>query len=112
MLVLANDQAAVGFDTGDRRIVDLDDETITRTLEKCHDGSVSALVQLSNSCLMSSGGQDGFIKIWNLENNTLIQSLPSYPDKRIYSLSISPEQKLLAFAIGYKTIKICKLKRN
>ena len=73
ILVLKNDQVAVGFCDGSIRIVDLDDDEKSRTLEKCHEERVLALVQLSNGYLVSAG-MDKLIKVWDLKSGTLVQS--------------------------------------
>lgn len=55
VLVLSNDQIAVGGRWGAIKIIDLEDSSKTRMKKKAYDLEVSRLLQLSNENLVSAG---------------------------------------------------------
>jgi WD40 repeat protein len=54
---------------------------------------------------MISGGRDAYLKIWSMDNFSLLQSIPAH-NYAIYSISFSPDRKYFATASRDKTVKI------
>ena len=116
LLVLSNDQVAIGTDPeggpGTIKIIDLEDDSKTRTKEKAHDVAVFCLLQLSNDNLVSSGG-DGSesspihsIKVWRFSDLSLLQYIETDHLDAIFSLSISSDETVLASGSLDKTIRL------
>ena len=116
LLVLSNDQVAIGTDPfggpGTIKIIDLEDDSKTRTKEEAHDLRVSCLLQLSNDNLVSSGvdgSSSSFIrsvKVWRFSDLSLLQHIKTDHSNGIRSLSISSDETTLASGSGDKTIKL------
>ena len=100
------------YGPGTIKIIDLEDDSKTRTKEKAHDLAVFCLLQLSNDNLVSSGG-DGrtsspirSIKVWRFSDLSLLQNIKTDHSFGIYSLSISSDETMLASGSYDKTIKL------
>ena len=102
VLALSNAQIAIGANSGTIKIIDLDDESKTRTKEKAFEGSVTSLLQLSNVHLVSAGKDRESssliysIKVWDISNMTLLQQVRTSHSDAVFSLSISEDGKMLA----------------
>ena len=118
VLVLSSDQIAIGTIDGTIKIIDLDDESKTRTKEKAHEGHVSSLLQLLNGNLVSAGvdrESSSFIysiKVWDISDMTLLQHVKTDHSGIIYSLSISEDGKMLASGSRDMSIKLWPIKED
>ena len=78
ILVILNDQIAMGTEQGTIKIIDLNDQSKTKIKEKAHDHSISCLLQLSNGNLASAGidteSSAQMIKLWKLADMSLLQA--------------------------------------
>ena len=112
VLALSNDQIAIGTEYGTIKIIDLDDESKTRTKDRAHDECVSSLLQLPNGHLVSAGQDRASsshiwsIKVWDLSNMALLQQLRTGHSDTINSLSISQNGRMLASGSKDQTIKL------
>ena len=114
LLVLSNDQVAIGTEgrNGTIKIIDLNDPSKTRTKEEAHDYEVFCLQQLSNHSLVSSGGDVGSpsamrsIKVWSISDLSLLQHIQTDHSDWIVSLSISQDETTLASGSHDQTIKL------
>ena len=115
LLVLSNDQVAIGAKRSGSaaiRIIDLEGNSKTRTQERAHNLDVSCLVQLSNDNLVSSGTDGGLssyiysIKVWRIFDLSLLQHIPTDHSGWIWSLSVSPDETMVASGSQDKTIKL------
>ena len=111
MVVLSNDQIAIGSHDGTIKLIDLEDNNKTRTKEMAH-YVVTCLLQLSNGDLISSGEDIESsstiycIKVWNVSDLTLLQHFITGHSKSIYSLNITEDETLLASGGEDNTIKL------
>ena len=109
VLVLSNDQIAIGALNGTIKIVDSKDESKTRTLEKAHDIGITCILQLSNDNLVSAGRDEKrcfhfeSIKVWSFADLSLLQHLKTYLADLINSMSVSKDE---TFLDQDKTIKL------
>lgn len=112
ILVLFNDQVAIGATDGMIKIFDLTDDKKTRIIKKAHDDWVQSILQLSNSNLVSLGREDySFpfiysIKVWNFADLTLLQNIKTDHILDITSASISHDETMLATGSYDMTIKL------
>ena len=107
LLVLSNDQVAIGFENGSIKIFDLKGGE-TRTIYQAHGSDISFLFQLSNENLVSSGcdGEKKTMKMWNLADLSLLQSIQTDHESSIDSIDISKDEAFLATDSWDNTIKI------
>ena len=111
VVVLSNDQVGIGSGKGTIKIIDLEDESKTRIKEKAH-VVVTCLLQLSNGNLVSTGKDKEAtcdihsIKVWNIVDLTLLQSINTGHSGYIYPISINEDGTLLATASKDQTIKL------
>ena len=118
MHALSNDQVALGFCNGTIKIVDLTDDTKSRTKEKAYVRQIMFLTQLSNGHLLSCGDDgspntyDMAIKIWNLADFSLVQRFSTGYKTSFDTLSISYDENLIAGGNRDKTIKLWLVIRN
>ena len=108
MLLLSNDQVALGFERiGTIKIIDINDQSLSRIKERAHDEWVSSFAQFSNGNLASSGrdGSNWNIKVWNLIDWTLLQTINAHSNA-MWSLSISADERLLASGSNDNIIKL------
>ena len=111
--VLSNDDAAIGLDDGSINIIDLVDSAKPMRLENCHREGVCSLVELASELLLSAGfWQDPTIKLWNLRDGKLLQTIATGQTHDIRSLCLSPYGKHLASGSSDKTIKIWSVQVN
>ena len=112
VVVLSNDQVGIGSGDGTIKIIDLEDDSKTRIKVEAHDGEVTCLLQLPNGNLVSAGideeasSSNYSIKVWNISNFTLLQSINTGHSVHIYSMSINKDGTLLATASKDQTIKL------
>ena len=115
LFVLSNDQIALGTaNDGTIKIVDLEDESKTRTKARAHDKKVTCLLQLSNGNLVSAGIErdwasldDRFysLKVWNTTDLSLLQRIKTGHDI-IYSLSINEDETMFVSGSWDKSIEL------
>ena len=74
-----------------------------------HFGHVRVLLQLTNGHLKSLGSQDQDIKIWDLEDDSLIRSIPSRHFCLINSLRVASSESILVSSNEDSTFKIWTL---
>ena len=111
LLVLSNDQVVIGFDNGSIKIFDLEGGG-TRAIDRAHGSYVYSLFQLSNGNLVSSGVDDGgkvTIKVWNLADLSLLQSIDTDHKDLIKSIDVSQDDAFLATGSEDNSIKIWPL---
>ena len=105
VLVLFNDNVAVGFRDGEIKIIDFDLQRLTKF--KAHKGGVYSLTQLSNGYLMSGGSrQDPTIKIWHPEVGDLKYTIPTSHENFISTLSVSRSGTRLASGSNDKELRV------
>lgn len=75
------------------------------------DSYVRTLVFSNDGKLIISGGEDGIIRVWDINRKELKQQLQGHRSD-IYSLSISKDGNLLVSGSGDKTIRIWKMKND
>ena len=92
LLVLSNDQVAIGFENGSIKIFDLNGGE-TRAIDRAHESGVTSLFQLSNGNLVSSGWDKGkvTIKMWNLADLSLLQTIQTDHENIIQSIDVSKD---------------------
>ena len=108
MFVLSNDQITLGFKSGSIKIIDLIDDALSKSIERAHDVWVFSLAQLSNGNLISSGKDDSLwtIKVWNMLDLSLLQTIKTGHSDSIRSFTISTDERLLATGSYDNTIKL------
>ena len=98
LLVLSNDQIAIGTENGTFKIIDLYRYENTRIKEKAHDEAVSCILQLSNDNLITAGQDKPFfssIKVWSFADLSLSQNINTSHANSIVSMSISGDEAFL-----------------
>ena len=111
LLVLSNQSIAIGCQDGRIKIIDSsksDDQAATILR---HGQDVFSLLQLPNSYLVSSGSSGiayNDIKIWNLENGRLVQSIFT-GQSIINSISYHPASNLISSGSSDKSVKVWQL---
>ena len=110
LLVLLNDQVAIGFENGSIQIFNLNGGE-TRAINQAHDSFVRSLFQLSNGSLVSSGTEKRkiTIKMWNLADFSLLQTIQTDHENIILSIDVSKDEAFLATGSEDKSIKIWPL---
>ena len=112
VLVLSNDQIAIGTDDGTIKVLDLQDDSKTRIKIKAHDNILNCLLQLSNGSLVSAGTDGDLlsstysIKVWNFVDLSLLQHIETCHTNFISSLSVSQDETTLASVSRDKIVKI------
>ena len=112
-LVLSNDQVVIGCINGSIKIFDLNGGE-TRAIDGAHMLCVYSLFQLSNGNLVSSGwdGAKATIKMWNLADFGLLQTIQTDHKKSIRSIDVSEDEAFLATGSYDNTIQIWPLVDN
>ena len=107
LLVLSSDQVVLGFKNGSIKIFDLEGGE-SKAIDQAHGSDVYSLFQLSNRQLISAGLDDKrrTIKIWNLADLSLLQSIVTDHSYSIQSIDVSKDEAFLATGSGDKSIKI------
>ena len=110
LLVLSNDDIAVGFGDGRIKLINLNSISKSKTLTSCHAGGVFSLAELIDGRLMSGGSDlDSTIKIWDSNDGRLIKTIPTGHTKRVLSLTISHSGEMVASGSSDKSIKMWSL---
>lgn len=110
-LVLANGHVAVGFHTGQIRVLDVTHQgSELFVMKKCHATRVLRLLQLPNGQLVSSGSKsDPTIKFWDLNTKELVRQIATGHKHDIWEMCLSKDAKLLASSSADHTIKLWTL---
>ena len=115
VLVLFIQQVAIGSYRGTIKIIDLEDGQKSMIQEKAHGNGVTCLLQSSNGNIISSGidtvslSPVVSIKVWNVSNLSLLQSISTKHSFSVYSMAISKDETWLASGSLDQTIKIWPL---
>ena len=106
ILEVSDEQVVFSFGQGSIKLMNSNDETKFRQ-KKAHVGRIYSLRLLSNRFLVSAGWDEfPSIKVWNLDDLTLVQSIQTDHSNAIRSIEISSNEKLLATVSDDKTIKL------
>ena len=109
-LLLPDDQVVLGSDDGAITIIDVYDEAASITFQDPDNGQISALAHLAKrkliSCVYVSETQLTFIRVWELEGPSLVQTIATDHHHMISSAAISPDRRLLATGSSDHNIKI------
>ena len=115
LLVLSNNQVAIGFNDRSIRIYDLEGGE-TRAVDRSRksngllldENPVTSLFQLSNGNLVSSGkdGDNVTIKVWNLADLSLLQRIETDHRHLITSMGVSMDETFLATGSMDLSVKI------
>ena len=112
MLVLSNDEIAIGTEDGAIKVLNLGDESKTRINERAHEFEITCLVQLPNENLVSAGRDEEMaspvhsINVGNWADCSLMQHIITDHSAAIFSLDIAANQDVIASGSYDQTIKI------
>ncbi|MDM8564385.1 hypothetical protein QUF74_01885 [Candidatus Halobeggiatoa sp. HSG11] len=87
---------AVGFKTGLLQLYSTEKLTLLQEIEDAHTDWVVRLSFNSNGSELISGSFDGRAKLWQVKDNKLLKSQVFEVDAAVYSVTFSPDDKLIA----------------
>lgn len=110
LLVLKNDLVAIAIIDGSIKLVDLNDNTNSRTITDCHKGGAFALEHFPRGLLLTGGSlSDTTIKVWDTESGKLVKAIETDHSGVISTLSVSRCGKKMASGSRDNTIIIWSL---
>ena len=110
MFILNNDQVLICAKDMSVCIFDFFGQVKSRKLRISLNERIYSIAQLKNGDLISSGSSlNDFLTVWNLNSKKAIQNIYVGHSKKIYNLSLSADQTLLATCSDDSSVRIFRI---